>query len=74
MFESLLASLAGAFEAEGLRYIHKLVAGRPRDPDDVRSIRLKMPVLDLAYIDTWITRFERNVGLRLRRSMAQHGR
>lgn len=45
--------------------IHKLVAGRPRDLDDVRSVRLRTPVLDFVYIETWIAWFERNVGLPL---------
>lgn len=46
--------------------IHKLVAGRPRDLDDIRSVRLKSPGLDFGYIDTWIAWFERNVGLPMR--------
>ncbi|MBN1382594.1 MAG: nucleotidyltransferase [Deltaproteobacteria bacterium] len=37
--------------------IHKIVAGRPRDLDDVRGILLKTPDLDLAYIRTWLADF-----------------
>jgi predicted nucleotidyltransferase len=34
--------------------IHKVVAGRPRDIEDVRSILLKNPELDVAYIRRWL--------------------
>ncbi len=34
--------------------IHKVVAGRPRDIEDVRSVLLKNPKLDLAYIHRWL--------------------
>ena len=46
--------------------IHKLVAGRPRDLDDIRSVRSKMPGLDMDYIETWIAWFENNIGLPMR--------
>ena len=38
--------------------IHKLVAGRPRDIEDVRSILLKNPGLDSAYVRHWLGEFE----------------
>ncbi len=38
--------------------IHKIVAGRPRDLEDVRSILLKNPNLDLSYIRDWLRQFE----------------
>lgn len=34
--------------------IHKLIAGRPRDRDDIRSILSTDPTLDAAYLDDWI--------------------
>ena len=34
--------------------IHKVVAGRPRDIEDVRSVMLKNPQLDAAYIRRWL--------------------
>jgi hypothetical protein len=37
--------------------IHKIVAGRPRDIEDVRGILLKMPDIDIAYIRRWLKDF-----------------
>ena len=37
--------------------IHKIVAGRPRDIEDVRDILLKMPEIDIAYIRQWLKDF-----------------
>jgi hypothetical protein len=34
--------------------IHKVVAGRPRDSEDVRTVVLKNPQLDDAYIRRWL--------------------
>ena len=34
--------------------IHKVVAGRPRDIEDVRSVLLKNPQLDATYIRRWL--------------------
>ena len=42
--------------------IHKLVAGRPRDIEDVRSILLKNPSYDRAYVQRWLADFERVTG------------
>jgi hypothetical protein len=39
--------------------IHKLVAGRPRDMEDVRSIVIKNPGLDRAYVEQWLGSFDR---------------
>lgn len=41
--------------------IHKLVAGRPRDLDDVRSILLKNSSLELAYIEHWLRQFDQAI-------------
>jgi hypothetical protein len=39
--------------------IHKLVAGRPRDIDDVRGILAKTSGLDREYVGRWLTAFDR---------------
>jgi hypothetical protein len=38
--------------------IHKVVAGRPRDLEDVKVVRLKNPGIDHAYIEKWLKDFE----------------
>lgn len=48
--------------------IHKIVAGRPRDMEDIRSILLKNPGYDAAYIDRWLGEFEAALGKRFRGS------
>ncbi len=40
--------------------IHKIFAGRPRDQEDVRSILLKNPGLDMKYIREWLSKFEKS--------------
>jgi hypothetical protein len=42
--------------------ISKTVAGRPRDLEDVRSILLKKPPLDLPYIHRWLREFDQSLG------------
>ncbi len=42
--------------------IHKLIAGRPRDIEDVKSILLKNPGYDSNYIETWLKDFEDSLG------------
>lgn len=44
--------------------VHKIVAGRPRDLDDARSILLKKADLDRAYICHWLAEFDRSLGER----------
>jgi hypothetical protein len=39
--------------------IHKVFAGRARDLDDVRSILIKNPSVNLPYIEKWLAEFER---------------
>ncbi len=41
--------------------VHKIVAGRPRDLEDGRSILLKNPSLDRAYIRRWLAEFDRSL-------------
>ena len=38
--------------------IHKIIAQRPRDLEDVRAIFLKNPGIDLDYIRKWLSQFE----------------
>lgn len=38
--------------------IQKLIAGRPRDLEDVTSILLKVPSIDSRYIQKWLRKFE----------------
>jgi predicted nucleotidyltransferase len=42
--------------------IHKVLAGRPRDLEDVRSILLKNPAFDLEYVQRWLGEFDRSLG------------
>lgn len=39
--------------------IHKIVAGRARDIEDVRTVLLKNPGYDEKYIRTWLAEFDR---------------
>jgi hypothetical protein len=38
--------------------IHKIFAGRPRDLEDVRTVLLKNPNIDTAYIRNWLKEFD----------------
>jgi|SRR5579875_1119362 len=38
--------------------IHKVIAGRPRDLEDIRSVLLKHPTLDIDYIHHWLGEFD----------------
>ena len=54
--------------------IHKIIAGRPRDIEDVRSILLKNPVRDSGYIVSWLDEFDKNLDMQylaLYRSLEQ---
>jgi predicted nucleotidyltransferase len=42
--------------------IHKVIAGRPRDLEDVRSVILKNPDYNLNYIKKWLTEFDVSLG------------
>jgi len=42
--------------------IHKIIAGRPRDLEDVRSVILKNPDYDLDYIKKWLREFDLSLG------------
>lgn len=41
--------------------IHKIFAGRPRDLEDVRSVLLRNPDVDKAYIRQWLKQFDESV-------------
>lgn len=43
--------------------ILKLVAGRPRDIEDVRGVLLRLPDLDAAYVRRWLGEFDAALGL-----------
>ncbi len=42
--------------------IHKMLAGRPRDLEDVRTILLKNRTLDLDDVRHWLREFDRSLG------------
>jgi len=42
--------------------IHKVIAGRPRDMEDVSTLLLKNPEYDRAYIHQWLKRFDESLG------------
>lgn len=50
--------------------IHKLVAGRPRDIEDVRSVLLRNADYDRAYVQRWLADFEQVTGGPLRAVLA----
>lgn len=41
--------------------IHKIVAGRPRDLEDVRTVLLKNARVDTVYVKKWLGQFERSL-------------
>ena len=46
--------------------IHKIIAGRPRDLEDVESILNKNPDYDARYIEKWLGEFEASIDKNLR--------
>jgi hypothetical protein len=53
MFEELLIRLAEGLDPEDV-VIHKIVAGRHRDLEGVRTILIKNPQIDTEYIRNWL--------------------
>jgi predicted nucleotidyltransferase len=43
--------------------IHKLIAGRPRDIEDVKNVMLKNRRLDLKYIRKWLKSFDESLSV-----------
>ena len=41
--------------------IHKIFAGRPRDLEDVRSVLIRNPEVNTAYIRQWLSQFDESV-------------
>lgn len=56
--EVLLKKTPVRFAAPEDVIIHKVFAGRARDLDDVKSILLKNPSVDLPYIRKWLSEFD----------------
>ncbi len=42
--------------------IHKVIAGRARDLEDVKSILLKNPKYNSDYVERWLVEFDRSLG------------
>jgi hypothetical protein len=42
--------------------IHKVIAGRARDLEDVKSILVKNPKYDRVYIEKWLKEFDKSLG------------
>ena len=42
--------------------VHKIIAGRPRDIEDIRNILLKNKKIDKEYVLKWLTDFDRSLG------------
>jgi hypothetical protein len=47
--------------------IHKLIAGRPRDSEDVRGILFRKPAMDREYLATWLRSLSETLGRDLRK-------
>jgi len=57
-FEEVLVNFASLEDV----IIHKTIAGRPRDIDDIKSIILKNPNFDRKYIKQWLKQFDLSLG------------
>jgi hypothetical protein len=62
--EAIRRSIAVPFEDTNVHFaavedliIHKLVAGRPRDLEDVRGVLARRPVVDERYLTGWLSSF-----------------
>lgn len=51
--------------------IHKMIAERPRDLEDVQSILLKNPGYDSPYIEKWLSEFDSALSKKYRESFAE---
>lgn len=41
--------------------IHKIIAGRPRDLEDVKAVLFKNSALDMSYVHRWLEQFEKSL-------------
>jgi DNA-directed RNA polymerase subunit F len=57
-----LARVLNGRKPSGHLIIHKILAGRPRDLEDARSILLKHTNLGLTYLRRWLKEFDRSMG------------
>jgi hypothetical protein len=51
--------------------IHKVIAGRPRDWEDVRLLLVKNPDFDQQYIESWLQQFDEALGESFKRQFQQ---
>jgi predicted nucleotidyltransferase len=42
--------------------VHKIIAGRPRDIEDVETVLIKNPEYDQGYIESWLAEFDSALG------------
>jgi len=70
-FKDPLAGIEGDIKMAGILnscaapedvIVHKIIAGRPRDIEDVRGILLRMPDMDIVYIRQWLKEFSDALG------------
>lgn len=45
--------------------IHKIIAGRPRDIEDIKSVLLKNPKYDHQYVIRWLRKFDKTLNANL---------
>jgi predicted nucleotidyltransferase len=57
-----LAGIPVKFAALEDVIIHKIIAGRPRDLEDVRLLLIKNPTFDQSYIQNWLQEFDEALG------------
>jgi len=50
--------------------IHKMIAGRARDIEDVKTILLKNPDYDTRYIEKWLAEFDRSLGKNFKKTFS----